>query len=110
MLGHNDFTLADIDETRPCIGTDPELWFGPADDVAPDLRESHVERNARENFAKQLCADCPFAAQCLEQELRHGVGEQWGVRGGMTAGERQRLLRQRRAAELRPVATEAAVA
>ncbi|WNV83233.1 WhiB family transcriptional regulator [Umezawaea sp. Da 62-37] len=110
MLGHNDFTLSGSEETRLCVGTDPELWFGPDDDVTPELRESHAERNVRENAAKQLCADCPFTAQCLEQELWHGITEQWGVRGGMTASERQHLLRHRRAADLRPVAAERAVA
>jgi WhiB family redox-sensing transcriptional regulator len=110
MLGHNDFVLADSEETRPCVGTDRELWFGPADDIAPELRETHVERNAREHAAKQLCADCPFTAECLEQELWHGVGQQWGVRGGMTAKERQHLLRQRRAADPRSTTAELAVA
>ena len=110
MLGHDDFTLATSEETRPCVGTDPELWFGPDRDVETELRETHVEQAARESLAKQICADCPFTAQCLEQELWFGIAEQWGVRGGMTAEERRALLRRRRAANLGPVTTNAAVA
>lgn len=110
MLGHHDFTLATSEETRPCVGTDPELWFGPDDEVAPELRESHAERAARESVAKQVCGDCPFTAACLEQELWFGIVEQWGVRGGMTAAERQHLLRRRHAANLRSVTIDTAVA
>jgi WhiB family redox-sensing transcriptional regulator len=111
MWGHDDFALGTSEETRPCVGTDPELWFGPDDDVEPELRETRSERAAREDVAKQVCGDCPFTAQCLEQELSFGIGDQWGVRGGMNASERRTLLRRRRRfAHLRPVTTDAAVA
>jgi hypothetical protein len=110
MLGHDNLALVTSEETRPCVGTDPELWFGPDDEVAPELREGYSERAARETVAKQVCADCPVTAQCLEQELWFGISEQWGVRGGLTAEERRNLLRRRNAADLRPVATDAAVA
>jgi hypothetical protein len=33
----------------------------------------------------------------LEEALAHGIGDQWGVRGGMTAKERKDLIRARRA-------------
>jgi WhiB family transcriptional regulator, redox-sensing transcriptional regulator len=97
-------------EVRPCVGSDPELWFGPADDVVPELRETRSERAAREDVAKQVCAECPLSARCLEQELWFGIVEQWGVRGGLTASERQHLLRRRHAADLRVVTIDAAVA
>jgi hypothetical protein len=84
---------------RPCLGTDLELWFGPADDVSAHLQEEPDQRLFRERAAKAVCADCLFVEQCLADELQRGITEQWGVRGGMAAGERQALIRQRRAAE-----------
>jgi WhiB family redox-sensing transcriptional regulator len=86
-------------DDRPCEGTDLELWYGPADDIALELREQTTEKAFRERAAKAVCADCLVRALCLEAELQHGITEQWGVRGGLTAKERQTLIRQRRAAE-----------
>jgi len=83
-------------EDRPCLGTDLELWFGASDDTPPHLQESTGDKRRRESVAKALCAGCPFVVQCLENELEHGIGGQWGVRGGMTAEERQDLIRNRR--------------
>jgi WhiB family transcriptional regulator, redox-sensing transcriptional regulator len=50
----------------PCHVGDPDLWF------ATDPTD--LER------AKQLCADCPIRAQCLEAALERE--EPWGVWGG----------------------------
>lgn len=46
--------------------------------------------------AKAVCAFCPHREPCLEWALE--TGEPWGVFGGMTAPERERLLRKKRAA------------
>lgn len=46
--------------------------------------------------AKQICAECPSRAACLDWALE--VREPFGVFGGMTAAERYRLLRKMRAA------------
>ncbi|TWP51252.1 WhiB family transcriptional regulator [Lentzea tibetensis] len=96
-------------EDRPCEGSDLELWFGPADDLPGQLQETPAERRRREGVAKSVCAGCPVMAQCLAQELQHGLGDQWGVRGGLTAAERQDLIRARRAA-VAVVADQAEVA
>jgi hypothetical protein len=86
-------------ETRPCIGTDPLLWFGPAED---EPYEPFAERIRREGIAKTICAECPFTTHCLDLELRFSIADQHGVRGGLTAEERRDLLRtyreERRAA------------
>lgn len=50
----------------PCRAGDPDLWFAEA--------PHDLER------AKQLCADCPVRAQCLEGALVRR--EPWGVWGG----------------------------
>lgn len=97
-------------EVRLCIGTDLELWFGPADDVPEESRETPAERSFRERTAKGVCAGCPVLAECLESELAYGIGKQWGVCGGMTAEERKQLLRERRAADERAISAELDVA
>lgn len=81
-------------DDRPCLGTDIELWFGPADDMPVHLQETPTERQFRERTAKAVCAECPFVQRCLADELQRGIGEQWGVRGGLTAKERQDQIRR----------------
>jgi WhiB family redox-sensing transcriptional regulator len=41
--------------------------------------------------ARRICADCPVKAECREYALAQG--EQFGIWGGLTAGERQRRRR-----------------
>lgn len=87
-------------ESRPCLGTMPELWFGPPDPDEPGGYDEPADQKAwRERRAKQVCASCPFTESCLAVELTLPQVHQWGVRGGMTAAERRRLLRDRRGAE-----------
>lgn len=87
------------EDSRPCLGTDLELWYGPENpDLPQDLKESPTQRAFRERTAKGVCKECPFVERCLEEELAFGIGQQYGVRAGLTAKERQDLLRQRRGA------------
>lgn len=67
-----------------CRDSDLELFF-PPDGLA------RTERHRREQAAKEICGRCPVAAQCL----RHAIdgAEQFGVWGGMTFRERQRMAR-----------------
>lgn len=60
-----------------CRDTNPDLFF--SDDVTIQAR------------AKQVCAGCPVAADCLAAALE--AGEEFGVQGGYTARERWRLQR-----------------
>lgn len=57
---------------------DPEL-FQP-------ISEAHTSQIAR---ARQVCASCPVQGSCLQFALR--TGEDHGIWGGLTAGERRRL-------------------
>jgi WhiB family transcriptional regulator, redox-sensing transcriptional regulator len=43
--------------------------------------------------AKQICAQCPVTAECLEWALENR--ERYGVWGGVSERERRRLLRSR---------------
>jgi WhiB family redox-sensing transcriptional regulator len=64
-------------------GVDPELFF-PVGDFGPALSQAAA--------AKRVCARCPVRASCLAWALRGG--EQDGIWGGTTPGER-RCLRAR---------------
>ena len=46
--------------------------------------------------AKQVCVSCPVRAECLEDALERR--EYRGVRGGLSARERQTLVKQRQVA------------
>lgn len=82
-------------EHRPCLGTMRELWYGPDDDGPAAYEEPADQKAWREQRAKQVCAMCPFVDYCLAAELELPACHQWGVRGGMTAAERRRVLRDR---------------
>jgi hypothetical protein len=66
-----------------CWGVEPEIFFGPADSP-PGMPLYPWERRAL-----AVCAGCPVAAACLAEALAYPAAEQYGVVGGMTAGQRQ---------------------
>ncbi len=67
-------------EHAACQGIEPEIFYPVEDDVAEP--------------AKEVCAQCPVAASCLEHALTNR--ERDGVWGGATERERRRMVRQRR--------------
>lgn len=81
---------------RPaCWGVDPETFYGPADSLAG--RPLHVW----ERRALAVCAGCPVTAACLAEALEFPAANQYGVVGGMTAGQRRALLRTSRRGPVR---------
>lgn len=82
-------------ENAACRDMGPDVFF--TDDPAPIL---------------ELCATCPVRHECLADALAQSREEDYGVRGGVTQGQRRRLsvgVRRRLAANLtgpvRPVVT-----
>lgn len=67
-----------------CIGVDPELFF-------PGRTESG-------NRAKAVCGACPVMDQCRA----YGMGEKFGIWGGLSQRDRDRIRRKRR--QMRSVA------
>lgn len=63
----------------------PEVYF-PEDIPDPVIRRQAV------TIARQLCAECPLAAQCLEYALT--TSQAFGIWGGLTPTERHRLRAQ----------------
>lgn len=59
----------------------PSGAFFPSDGVGVDA-------------ARQVCAECPVKAQCLDYALDHRI--EHGVWGGCSERERRRILKRRR--------------
>lgn len=72
-------------DAASCRDVDPELFF-PKGDSGPWL---HVIEQA-----KQVCRRCPSADACLQFALDEEVGH--GIFGGLTAKERDSLIRSAR--------------
>lgn len=70
------------EQLAACATADPELFF-------PNPSDEAVE-------AKRICARCTVSEECLSGALRTSDNEH-GVRGGLTAGERQKLVDTARA-------------
>ncbi len=84
-------TLQEVDRLEPaCWEVDPEVFFGPAD----SLSSSSLHRWERRALA--VCAGCPLRTACLTEALEYPAVEQYGVVGGMTAGQRRAALRASR--------------
>jgi len=87
-----------------CKNRDPDLFFPEdyrfprfacsadgtitrmSDSWRQNIREHRIER------AKDTCAICPVRNACLQDAI--DIGEQFGIRGGLTAKERRELTRK----------------
>jgi WhiB family redox-sensing transcriptional regulator len=74
-------------ESAACLSHPSILFFGLDDNETP------VERRAREERAKEICATCPVQRECLEYAL--ATKEPYGIWGGLTEVERKSRLRGR---------------
>lgn len=63
-----------------CRNADSRLFFGCAN-------ENWQVRNAREQRAKALCAQCPVQQECRAYAIE--VAEPYGIWGGLNAHERE---------------------
>lgn len=70
-----------LDEAA-CRGRDTRLWFPARGDSVTVA------------VARQICRRCPVRESCLTEALEVEIdGLRYGVRGGLTAGERSSLAR-----------------
>lgn len=78
--------MSDFLSTKTPCASDPELFFPVAGEGTPvgDLQRAE---------AKDLCYTCPVASACLTWALESG--QEYGVWGGMTEGERRALKRRK---------------
>lgn len=70
-----------------CRDLDSGLFFHPQNERGPAA-------DARDRAAKDVCAGCPVLEQCRAHALE--VHEPYGVWGGLTARERDTILRRSR--------------
>ncbi|WP_423213655.1 WhiB family transcriptional regulator [Pseudonocardia sediminis] len=68
-----------------CRDLDSELFFHPSNERGPAA-------NARDRAAKVVCSGCPVLEECRSHAL--DVHEPYGVWGGLTARERETILRR----------------
>lgn len=82
--------MFDWREFAACLGTDPELFF-------PVAEPGSEAFEAQARPARALCAACPVRAQCLAQ----GLGEDYGIWGGLDPVQRRTLRELDRAPAVR---------
>ncbi|MGG7510924.1 WhiB family transcriptional regulator [Plantibacter sp. YIM 135249] len=70
---------ADWMDDALCAQTDPELFI--------------VDQGGSSKPAKKVCRNCDVRVQCLEYALAHD--EQWGIWGGLSRRQRNRLVAKR---------------
>ncbi len=70
-----------------CLKYPSVLFFGVDDSETP------VERRAREERAKEICAQCEVRQECLDYAL--ATKEPYGIWGGLTEIERKGRMRTR---------------
>ena len=63
-----------------CRNTEPATFFAFSEDLSAPLA------------AKEICSICPVRQECLAYAL--STRQPYGVWGGLTAGERRRLVRK----------------
>ena len=68
-----------------CRGLDTANFYHPENERGPP-------RARRERLAKAVCATCPVIQDCLRWAL--AAREPYGVWGGLSAEEREALLKQ----------------
>ena len=77
----------DWQEQAACREYDNVLFFGP------DAGESELEKQSREQRAKQVCQRCPVQEACLEFAME--TNQKYGIWGGLSDKERASLKRRR---------------
>ncbi|TAM90922.1 MAG: WhiB family transcriptional regulator [Jatrophihabitans sp.] len=69
-----------------CRGIDTATFYHPENERGPS-------RSRREMAAKAICATCPVVENCLRWALL--AREPYGVWGGLSVDERERMLTRR---------------
>ena len=65
-----------------CRTADPAVFYHPEGERGPARRN-------RDNAAKAICGGCPIIADCRQEALANR--ESWGVWGGLTEDEREKI-------------------
>lgn len=80
---------------------DPDLWFTEEQETrGRPNRANHQRMVERALLAIEICQSCPARAQCLTEGMKEENIE-YGIWGGLLAGERITLARSRRTGTVR---------
>jgi WhiB family redox-sensing transcriptional regulator len=72
-----------------CLGVDGEIFFASEETRGSKRRQARIDR------AMELCGRCPVRAECLDFALANDdPGRPYGIWGGTTGAERERLRRR----------------
>ena len=89
--------MSSITETFDIIAADGSSWIREAlcgsGDYDCDLWFPEPGERAKAALAIRICRRCPARLRCLEEALERG--DERGIRGGVTANRRTRMLRKR---------------
>ena len=83
-------TVDDVTELPPPVFL-PQPWARDAVCAQVDGEAFFPAKGKPAREAKQVCQGCSVRAECLEWAI--GQGERWGIWGGLTTAERDRLQR-----------------
>lgn len=91
-LDTRDLTIPEFitNDTPACSTVDPELFFPQEVEIAPN---KVVSKYTNLSKAKEVCASCPLALQCLEFALKN---VEIGIWGGTTESQRESLRKKHR--------------
>jgi WhiB family redox-sensing transcriptional regulator len=82
-----------MQQQAPAIPPEPPEWTRGALCLQVDPEMFFVDKGGDTRPAKRICASCSFVAECRV----FGMGEQYGIYGGLTATDRRRLRNGRAA-------------
>lgn len=71
-----------------CAGWPTDLWFPPH-----NAKSGSAAEVIRVRDAKEICGMCEVRQECLDCAFRLGIW--YGIWGGLTSDERQRMTRAR---------------
>lgn len=74
-----------------CSQIDPEMWWYEY----PRNSEEQIKEAMRISEAIKICNACPVQDLCLKEGLEEG-DLQWGIRGGLLASERVKIVGKER--------------
>lgn len=75
--------------------TNALAWAKDAACQGREVNDFFTTAERRVQEIKNLCAGCPVRQKCLTEALRAEDTSRYGIFGGLTAAEREALVRQR---------------
>lgn len=79
-------------EAAACLGMDTDIFFPLEVLGGPKRGKGTPGEKARAEAAKEICARCGVIDSCLDYAI--GNGDEFGIWGGTTPGERRNLGRK----------------